>query len=202
MDFQSAKSYILSRLTKELSPKLYYHGVFHTWDVYNAASSLAQKEGLTEWEGKIVRTAALFHDCGFLMQYTHNEPIAVEICEAVLPQYGYTREEIDKIGQIVMATRIDIEATDHLEQVMCDADYDYFGRKDYHDIAGSLRAELAEYGTTLTELQWLDMQITFLEERHHYYTSTALKMRQQRKEQNVAQLKAWREKLINRTVVE
>lgn len=196
MDFLGAKSYILSRLTRELSPKLYYHGVFHTWDVYNAATLLAKEEKLEAHESKLVRTAALFHDCGFLVKYDHNEPAAVEICEAVLPQYNYSPESIDKIGKIIMATRIDIEAQDHLEEVMCDADYDYFGRRDYHEIAATLRSELAEYGRTLEELEWLEMQIEFLETHHHYYTPTAIEMRLDRKKQNIAQLKAWREMLL------
>jgi HD superfamily phosphodiesterase len=66
MDFQAAKDYIITRLKNELSTTLYYHGLHHTLDVYNAAEKLAAMEAVSGDDLILLKTAALFHDAGFI----------------------------------------------------------------------------------------------------------------------------------------
>ncbi len=189
MDFNATKTYILRKLRMELPRNLYYHGLHHTWDVYNAAKRLAIHEEIAESDTKILLTAALFHDTGFLTTYHANEPYAVELIENVLPGFGYTQDQIKIIGNIIMSTQISIEPETELEYIMCDADHDYFGRSDYHMIAESLARELAEYGTTMTDLEWVERQIEFLETKHRFYTETAIEWRLEWKKRNIRELK-------------
>jgi len=49
---------------------------------------------------------------------------------------------------------------------MCDADHDYLGRPDYHDIASKVRKEMEDYGSKLTDLEWIDFQLHYLSEGH------------------------------------
>ena len=46
IDFNNAKDYILNRLENQLPKNLYYHGIHHTIDVYEAAIRLAETEKL------------------------------------------------------------------------------------------------------------------------------------------------------------
>lgn len=200
MDFKGAKQYILARLKRDLSPDLYYHGLHHTWDVYNAACLIAELEDISDHDFDLVRTAALYHDSGFLFQYRHNEPIAVQLCEDILPKFGYSKDDIQKIGKIIMATRIEFRATTHLEQIMCDADYDYFGRRDYHEIAATLRREMEAQGKIITDLEWMNMQLNFLEGHHYYYTESSKNLRLARKKRNIEEIKLIKQEISEGSV--
>mgnify|MGYP001575840214 CR=1 FL=1 len=180
MDFKNAKKYILTRLEEELNPKLYYHGIHHTIDVYQTSIKIAELEGLSQEEKIIVNTAALYHDSGFIIRYEHNEELAVELIKEVLPSFGYNDKQIKIIGNIILTTRIKARPKTLLEKIMSDADYDYLGRNDVHQIADTLYKELNEYGFKFNINEWNEMQIKFLE-KHFYYTASSIQLRRPKK---------------------
>ncbi|OFY93379.1 MAG: hypothetical protein A3K10_11440 [Bacteroidetes bacterium RIFCSPLOWO2_12_FULL_31_6] len=180
MDFKNAKKYILTRLEEELNPKLYYHGIHHTIDVYQTSIKIAELEGLSQEEKIIVNTAALYHDSGFIIRYEHNEELAVELIREVLPSFGYSDKQIKIIGNIILTTRIKARPKTLLEKIMSDADYDYLGRNDVHQIANTLYKELNEHGFKFNINEWNEMQIKFLE-KHFYYTTSSIQLRRPRK---------------------
>lgn len=189
MDFSAAKDYIIERLVKELPGNLYYHGAHHTFDVVKSVHYLARIENVQIPDRFILLTAAYYHDAGFLMQYHHNEPKAVELIKTVLPEFEYSAEQIEQISDIIMATQIDVLPKNNLEMIMCDADHDYFGRHDYPKIAKELRKELKEYEKEYSEEDWLNLQIHFLENKHQYFTKTSKKERLPGKIDRIATLK-------------
>lgn len=180
MDFKNAKKYILTRLEEELNPKLYYHGIHHTIDVYQTSIKIAELEGLSQEEKIIVNTAALYHDSGFIIRYEHNEELAVELIKEVLPSFGYNDKQIKIIGNIILTTRIKARPKTLLEKIMSDADYDYLGRNDVYQIADTLYKELNEYGFKFNINEWNEMQIKFLE-KHFYYTASSIQLRRPKK---------------------
>ncbi|MCB0402599.1 MAG: HD domain-containing protein [Flavobacteriales bacterium] len=189
MDFRSAKQYILDRLEKELQPNLYYHGIHHTLDVYEASIRIAELEGLSQDEKILVNTAALYHDSGFLFKYEHNEELAVELVGEMLPQFGYNKEQVQIICNIILTTRVKARPYTLLEKIMCDADYDYLGRDDVERIADSLYRELLEYNFQLSPPEWNELQIRFLN-KHQYYTESSLQIRRPKKLAYIEQLKS------------
>ena len=99
-------------------------------------------------------------------QYHKNEDIGIGMVRSALPKYGYTNNQIDKIVQIINATKLSVEPSSLLEQIMCDADHDYIGRPEYHIIAKKLREELALNKKVFTEREWIEFQLEFLENQH------------------------------------
>lgn len=188
MNLKEAKKYILDRLENELPDNLYYHGIHHTIDVYESSIKLAEAENISQEEKNIIHTAALFHDAGFIKQYENNEIIAVELINDVLPTFKYNSKEIETIGEIILTTRITARPFTLLEKIMCDADYDYLGRKDVEQIANSLYRELQEYGTPLNEEEWNQLQLKFLN-KHEYYTATSINLRRENKWEYIRYLK-------------
>ena len=180
MDFNSSKKYILHRLENELHSNLYYHGIHHTIDVYEATIKLAELEKLKEEETIIVKTAALFHDAGFLFRYEHNEELAVDLVEKILPSFNYNNNAIKTIGQIILTTRVAARPTTTLEKIMSDADFDYLGREDVFKIAATLYQELIEFGVYFSPEEWNVLQYKFLK-KHQYYTDSAIKLRKDKK---------------------
>ena len=188
MNFQAAEKIIIDRLKRELPPTLSYHTVNHTIDVINAASQLAENEKINKKETTLLKTAALFHDTGFLEQYDCNEPIGCKIAEETLPPLGYTDEDIDIIKKLIMATKIPQTPSNKLEKIICDADLDYLGRDDFTEISQRLRDELKYHHQEFSDQEWLDFEIRFLE-KHNYFTETARNMRNERKQKYLNKLK-------------
>ena len=87
-----------------------------------------------------------------------------------------------------MATEIPQNPVSHLEQIMCDADLDYLGRADFHEISDSLRKELVAFGKITGLKQWDTLQIPFLE-NHRYFTKTNQQRRQGEKEKRIEEIK-------------
>lgn len=176
MQFERAKKYILNRLQKELPEHLSYHSIWHTKDVYESANMIAAAEGVSGNDLKLLLTACVFHDCGFLIQQKDHESISCNIARECLPKYNYNAEEIEKICGMILATRIPQKPHNLLEEVICDADLDYLGRDDFFNIGNKLYEELMVYGYIRNEKEWDKLQINFLE-NHHYFTKTSNNLR-------------------------
>lgn len=189
MNFTEAKKYILHRLETELDSNLYYHGIHHTIDVYEASVKLVELEKLNEEDKIIVETAALFHDSGFLFQYEHNEELAVHLVEEILPSFNYSTHAIETIGQIILTTKVAARPTTILEKIMSDADYDYLGRDDVFEIADTLYKELNEFGVKFSLLEWNVLQYKFLK-KHRYHTQSAIELRKNKKEEYLNYIKS------------
>lgn len=188
MQFGEAKKFILGML-KKLPQHLSYHSIEHVKDVFDSCKYLAAKEGVKGEELKLLLTAALFHDSGFLKGPKDHEKKSCTIARRHLPEFGYTKEQIKTICGMIMATRVPQEPKNHLEEIICDADLDYLGRPDFYKIGDKLFAELSVYGIINTEDEWNRLQVRFLE-AHHYFTKTALKERKKHKDRHLKQVKS------------
>lgn len=189
MQFKRAGTYILKKLSRELPAHLSYHSVEHINDVFKAAQRIGTMEGIGRHEMKLLLTAAWYHDAGFLKGAKDHEEESCRIASEVLPPFGYTPVEIDRICGLIMATKIPQAPTNLLEQILADADLDYLGRDDFFTIGNQLFAELSVFGIIQTEEEWNRLQVRFLE-GHHYFTQTAIKTRQSQKEKHLERVKA------------
>lgn len=87
-----------------------------------------------------------------------------------------------------MATKVPQSPKNLFEQIICDADLDYLGRRDFDPISRSLFVEFKEYGIVQSIDEWNKLQVKFLE-GHTYHTEFARKNRQPIKEQRIAAIK-------------
>lgn len=88
-----------------------------------------------------------------------------------------------------MATKIPQSPKDHLGQILADADLDYLGRDDFFAIANQLCDELLMFGIINNEDDWNMLQIKFFES-HHYFTKTAIELRNKKKLEHLAIIKS------------
>lgn len=188
MNYTVAKAIILEQLEKGLSEQLTYHSVHHTLDVLRVAEELCQYERISPHATQLVKTAALFHDSGFLKSNEQHEWHSCRIAEDLLPRFGYAEKDVSHISRMIMATRIPQSPDDLLGEILCDADLDYLGRDDFFPIAHNLFLELKAYGVLNNELEWNQKQIMFLES-HHFFTATNIRRRQPKKQDHLEQLK-------------
>lgn len=189
INYMKAERHIMKVLEDELSNNLHYHSIRHTKDVTEAAERIALMEGITDEDLFLLKSAASYHDAGFVEKYDANEEIGMKMARETLPKYGYTKSQIDIIDGLIKATEIPQSPKTHLEQIMCDADLDYLGRDDFHVIADLLRRELREHGKINSDKLWDEIQVKFLTQ-HTYFTKSAIASRQKKKLKHLDEIKA------------
>ncbi|MFN5417229.1 MAG: adenylate/guanylate cyclase domain-containing protein [Flavobacteriia bacterium] len=189
INYYKAERHIMKVLEKKLSPKLHYHSIAHTKDVCRAVERLALLEGVADEGLFLLKSAATYHDAGFVESYDKNEPVGARMAGEILPKYGYTLEHIEEIRRLIYVTQIPHKPTNKLEEIICDADLDYLGRDDFHQIADKLRLELREHGKIDSDRKWDEIQVMFLNQ-HQYFTETAKATRQEKKMRNLEEIKA------------
>ncbi|MFT5779111.1 MAG: hypothetical protein ACI837_002068, partial [Crocinitomicaceae bacterium] len=163
--------------------------ISHTKDVVSAVERLALLENVTDEGLFLLKSAATYHDAGFIEQYDNNEPIGARLADEILPKYGYTDKHIETIKDLIYVTEIPHAPKNHLQEIICDADLDYLGRDDFHEIANRLRDELMEHNKIESHKQWDEIQVKFLN-MHKYFTKTAIKTRKKKKKQNLKEVMA------------
>jgi uncharacterized protein len=184
-DIDQAVRYVLARLEQELSPQRVYHNVAHTRnEVVPAAERLAALEGIEGEALLLLRTAAWFHDLGFIRQGAGHEAIGAGMAAQALPAFGYRPEQIAAIQGMIMATRLPQTPHTLLEQIIADADLDLLGCDEFIERNYDLRREMAAYGQVMADEAWYISQIEFLH-GHRYFTVAATALRSEGKERNI-----------------
>lgn len=189
VDFDHMRQDVIQRLKENLPNQIVYHDLSHTLNVEKAAIRLAQLEGVSEDDLAVLRTAVLYHDIGFIYSHENNVPHAVNLLTKILPTFGYHTDQIQLIRGLILASSGHKKPQMLLEQIICDAENDYLGRADYYAVADKLRIELANYGTVLSEYDWVSKQINYLENTHRYYTVPAISIRERGKQNRIKELK-------------
>ena len=186
--FETIEQIILPRLKKELNPLLIYHNIEHTLDVLDKALLIAKKEGIKDKKQLLLlKTAALYHDSGFIFIYKNHEDKGCEIVRKDLAEF-FTPDELNCICGMIMATKIPQTPHSHLEKIICDEDLDYLGRDDFEPISKNLYKEFIDFDILKKEVVWDRVQISFFES-HHYFTQTSISLRQQMKSKHLQILK-------------
>jgi len=180
--------FMIEKLKTELPQNLYYHNVQHTIDVCKQVEIIGKSEGVSCDEMLILKTAALFHDSGFTIDFDNHELHGFKLAKEILPHYHYSSSQIEQIGKLIMATRIPPKPKNLLEKIICDADLDYLGRRDFIPVSRNLFMELYERKKIKSVNEWLKTQIKFIE-KHTYFTKTALNNRDVNKKQQLDNIK-------------
>ncbi len=189
MEIEKAERYILQQLQERLERTLFYHGVHHTLDVVTASAEIAALEGIRDEESlQLLRTAAFYHDSGFMITYQGHEEAGCALVREVLPAFGYNAAQIEKVCGMIMATKIPQSPKNALEMIICDADLDYLGRDDFEGIAATLFEELKVRDMVEDIPAWDAVQVRFLE-AHSYWTASERKRRDAARRRHLLHLK-------------
>jgi len=173
MNLSKSKEYILNRLRNELDPRLVYHCYEHTLEVYHASGRLCNCEAIETEDQIMVETAALFHDSGMLTGYADHEEKSAALASEKLPEFGYSKEQIDTVQNLILCTKLPQNAESQLERILCDADLYYLGLDVFFIYSFKLRMEMKLFGIhDYSLLEWFKLQRDFLGS-HRYFTLTA-----------------------------
>jgi adenylate cyclase len=98
------------------------------------------------------------------------------------------QEQIEKINNLIMATRMPPKPTNLLEKIICDSDLDYLGRSDFIPVSNNLFEELKEQNKIGSLSDWNKLQIKFIS-GHQYFTETARNLREVNKQRQIERIK-------------
>lgn len=171
MQYQQVYDFLMPKLEKELPAYLYYHNAEHTKSVIAAVEHLAAGENISGDDLTVLKTAALFHDAGFLQQADGHEEISCIWARQYLPDYDYSDNQIEHICRTIMATRLPQSPVDHLGEILCDADLYYKDKEVYAANADKLFKEFKHRSFVKTESEWQLMQLEFLSGQHFFTRS-------------------------------
>lgn len=165
--------HVVAMLKAGLPPSLSYHNISHTLDVMQQCYIIATEEGITNHQTLFeLQVAALYHDTGFLYVYYGHEEKGCDIAREQLPGFGFSHASIDRICELIMATKVPQRPNTHLQEIICDADLDYLGRADFFETGNNLHRELMAYNLISGEHDWEERQLQFLQS-HQYFTQTS-----------------------------
>lgn len=186
-NYDRAEKDAFGKLAK-LPKTLHYHNLEHTKDVLEAVKRLCFFEGVLGDEFLLLKTAALYHDTGYLIDPKKHEEMGVRIAKSILPSYQYDSRDIDKISGIILATKMPQAPKTKLQKIICDADLDNLGREDFYVKGELLRLEFEKQGVTIPPRAWYENSINLLE-NHHYFTDAAKRLRDKGKEKHIEEIK-------------
>jgi len=189
IQFTDIQEIILDKLERELPEFLYYHNVKHTVDVVTEVELIGWSEGCSDEEILLLKMAGLFHDTGLTVSYDEHEYHGTLIAGEMLPEYGYSREQIETICRIIMATKLPPKPNDLLESIICDSDLDYLGRSDFIPVSNTLFEELKAQNKITRLNDWNKLQVKFIS-GHQYFTATARSLREVNKQLQIERIQA------------
>ena len=183
------ENYATSLLRNKLSYKFIYHNLSHTIRVVKYTKKLIEGEDIPKTDAENLIISAWFHDTGFIKQHDNHEEESVKIASEFLKQQNVKPERIEAISNLILATKIDYNPENKLEQIIRDADCAHFGSKEFIEITELLRHEWEEVSDkSYSDGEWTQENISFLTQHHEFYTNYAIANWQKGKDKNIAAL--------------
>lgn len=172
------------KIYQDFSSNLIYHNSRHAQDVRAAAKRLAKLENKNPYELKILDIAALYHDIGFIETYEGHEDSGIAIIYEHFPHFGFSEDDISLITGLIRSTKLPQHPLNALEEILCDADLDNFGRMDFFINTELLFQERCKNGYEQSSSEWLSQTLELLKS-HEYFTESARNIRNEQKQKNL-----------------
>lgn len=184
--------FAISLLVKTLPDDYVFHSVNHMIDVISAVYEiLSKKSNLTIHKKKILLTAALFHDIGYIYGADDHENASAEIAQQLLGNFSWEPEDIAEVATLIKATWPPCKPQNILEKIIRDADVFHIGTEDYMKKSLLLRKELKNTGKNIPLQKWYENEIAFL--AGHSFELSSLE--KERKAMKCAAIQTLRKKL-------
>lgn len=200
---EQAKDFVEKLFKDKLSSLYIYHNLKHTIDVVAAVNLLADSHNLDPSDKEILQLAAWFHDTGYINGCDDHEENSVVIVIDFLKENGKSADYIEKVTGLIRSTIYGYVPKTLFEKIIKDADYYHISSEQYAATCNALRLEWQYlHGKTYSDADWINENLDFLTNRHHYYTDFALRNWQPLKEKNIKTLLKKRNKMELNTTKE
>jgi len=187
-DLSKMHDHVINCFQQDAPGYLYYHNLSHTKSVVIHAEEIAQFYGLQNVDLFVLLAAAWFHDLGHLYDTPANhEYKSVDLMKGFLKNF-YPDEILQKIADIILATRQLATPKTQLEKIIRDADTYHFGTEEFF-LTDKLVKQEFEERTGQQYHHWTEHTLRLLQ-KHEFYTSYCKARLDSGKERNIAILEA------------
>ena len=183
-----ASGFVTNLLQNNLPEGCVYHNIDHTMNVVESAKDIGEHSGLSKEDMDVLLLAAWFHDTGMVSVYIGHEEKSIEIFKNYISKEQFPVEKIEKVVQLIKATKVPQNPVNLLEKIICDADLSHIGQKGFQNRAKLLRQEWEiVLDKKFTDIEWLNSNIEFLT-NHKFNTEYAQEIFEEQRLTNLAKL--------------
>ncbi|MEE9430583.1 MAG: Pycsar system effector family protein [Melioribacteraceae bacterium] len=183
------EQYVSDLFSQKSPSENVYHNLTHTKSVVKVVQQISEFENLTDIDKEIVSIAAWFHDVGYIETCDGHEVISSEFAKKFLESKNYSSENIQKISQCILATKMPPKPKTFLDKILCDADIHHIGKKKFFEKSELLKLEIEKRtNKKISDLEWIEKNIGFLS-THNFFTKYAKLNFSERKTKNLLELK-------------
>jgi len=182
--FSEVQDYVFRKLKNELSPSIIYHNYKHTQQVVNAAYEIAKAENINDSDLELLLLASWFHDIGFVRGPENHEESSKIIVTEYLKEKNYSDKKIEKVCEIIDATKMPHNPKDKLGEIISDADLFHLGTDEFKEKSDLIRGEVEQVcNEVYSDSEWMEKNEKFINE-HKYFTDYAFTKLSDQKTQN------------------
>ena len=153
---------VFGTILPDLPGYLHFHRIEYAQKVYNQSFLLCRAEEVEQEDRLLVRTAALMLYTGLTQSFHNYENRSSVIAREILPDFKYSEIQIDRISNLILATKQPFHPHNQLEKILIDVKMEYIGRPDYTTRIKLLFQELKEAGSNINGQQFKKQQLELL----------------------------------------
>ena len=170
--------------SEKLDKKYLYHNLDHTKRVVKSAIKIGASYDLSDDQWKVLLTACLLHDFGFIKSHINHEETGADIAESILTEYGYNQEQIKSVKSLILVTKAIAIPNNNLESIIRDSDLEYLGSNNFEIISEKLKEEWVACNVVSSEEEFYKLQLDFLI-NHQFHTEYMRKKGKELKNKNI-----------------
>ena len=170
--------------SEKLDQKYLYHNLEHTKRVIKSAIKIGASYDLSDDQWKVLLTACLLHDFGFIKSHINHEETGAEIAGSILTEYGYNQDQIKSVKSLILVTEAIAIPNNKLESIIRDSDLEYLGSNDFEKISEKLKDEWIVCDVVSSEEEFYKLQLDFLI-NHQFHTEYMRKKGKKLKNKNI-----------------
>jgi class 3 adenylate cyclase len=190
MRLNDVEARVFEEILSEKSAFLHFHNTTYLRRIFDQSALLGRAENISDDELLLSQTAAILLYSGLSETYENFENKSVEIAKSILPEYEYDEREIDRICNLILATKEPFNPQNKLEAILIDSKMDYLGRSDYMTIVRLLYLEEKNMIKDISKEKFIKKQISKIE-NFEYFTLAAQRLREISKEDQISKLNSW-----------
>lgn len=186
---EKTEHFVSELFEKELPNTCIYHNFDHTKRVFKSTKEIIDSINISEEDKEVLLLTALLHDTGYSKSSKNHEERSVDIAKDFLFKQDVPAPIIDKVSEKILATKMEHEPIDLLEEIIRDADASHFAKDYYGETSELLRQEFKLNNVeNLSSNQWLKANIDLFQHKHSYYTDYAKEHWGPKKEENLVKM--------------
>ncbi len=168
-----ASDFVFQLFKEQLPEYIVFHTYSHTETVVDTARKIGKATSLDDDAMEIAMLACLFHATGYTKNYGNAEAESIGIVTGFLKQVEYPEKNTASIAGCIRA----MNSSDHpkglLEEIVCDANLSYLGKKSFFEKSALLRVELEKASGEIHSDQEWDQKDFDLLTGYKYFTRYA-----------------------------